>query len=161
MHRHFGGGAAAPALPGDRVLALGAETYPGGDPGVFNMAVMGMRLAQRVNGVSRLHGEVSRQMFAGLWPGFDTAEVPIGSVTNGVHAPSWMAGEVIGLGRAASRTARRGAGERLAEAGSGSPRPAPGRIWQVRRALRARLVDADPAAAARLLAAARLRPTPS
>src|SRR6185437_4415482 len=50
-----------------RVLALGAETYPGGDPHVFNMAVMGMRLAQRVNGVSLLHGQVSREMFAGLW----------------------------------------------------------------------------------------------
>ena len=56
VEREFGGTAADPALPLDRVLALGAETYPGGDPAVFNMAVMGMRLAQRVNGVSRLHG---------------------------------------------------------------------------------------------------------
>ena len=77
MQRHFTGDAEDPALPVDRVLALGAETYPGGDHGVFNMAVMGMRLSQRVNGVSQLHGEVSRQMFAGLWPGFDTSEVPI------------------------------------------------------------------------------------
>src|SRR6202034_191895 len=91
------GDVAGPALPADQVLALGAETYPGGDPDVFNMAVMGMRLAQRVNGVSTLHGEVSRQMFTGLWPGFDTAEVPIGSVTNGVHGTTWLAGEVIGL----------------------------------------------------------------
>jgi starch phosphorylase len=66
VERHFSGTAADTALPSDRVLALGAETYPGGDPGVFNMAVMGMRLAQRVNGVSRLHGEVSRRMFAAL-----------------------------------------------------------------------------------------------
>ena len=73
VERHFSGAAADPALPIDRVLALGAETFPGGDPSVFNMAVMGMRLAQRVNGVSQLHGEVSREMFAGLWPGFDTA----------------------------------------------------------------------------------------
>jgi len=61
------------------------------------MAVMGMRLAQRVNGVSLLHGEVSRKMFAGLWPGFDTSEVPIGSVTNGVHTPTWVAPEILGL----------------------------------------------------------------
>ena len=81
----------------DRVLALGAETFPGGDPSVFNMAVMGMRLAQRVNGVSQLHGAVSREMFAGLWPGFDTAQVPIGSITNGVHAPTWVAPEVLDL----------------------------------------------------------------
>jgi starch phosphorylase len=86
-----------PLLPIDRVLALGAETYPGGDPDVFNMAVMGMRLAQRVNGVSLLHGRVSREMFAGLWPGFDTREVPIGSVTNGVHTPTWVAPEVLTL----------------------------------------------------------------
>ena len=86
-----------PLLPVDRVLALGAETYPGGDPDVFNMAVMGMRLAQRVNGVSLLHGQVSREMFAGLWPGFDTSEVPIGSVTNGVHTPTWVSGDVLAL----------------------------------------------------------------
>ncbi len=86
-----------PLLPIERVLALGAETYPGGDPDVFNMAVMGMRLAQRVNGVSLLHGQVSREMFTGLWPGFDTSEVPIGSVTNGVHTPTWVSGEVLSL----------------------------------------------------------------
>jgi glycogen phosphorylase len=111
------------ALPLDRVLALGAETYPGGDPHVFNMAVMGMRLAGRVNGVSVLHGEVSREMFAGLWPGFDTAEVPIGSITNGVHAPTWVAREVCDLGDSA-------------DAASADAE----RLWGIRRRLRARLV---------------------
>src|SRR5262249_55227038 len=97
IEQHFSGPAGDPALPTDRVLALGAETYPGGDPEVFNMAVMGMRLAQRVNGVSRLHGRVSRAMFAGLWPGFDPDEVPIGSITNGVHAATWVAPEIRAL----------------------------------------------------------------
>ena len=60
VERYFSKEAGDPALPVERVLALGAETYPGGDPHVFNMAVMGMRLAQRVNGVSKLHGAVSR-----------------------------------------------------------------------------------------------------
>jgi starch phosphorylase len=87
------------------------------------MAVMGMRLAERVNGVSVLHGAVSREMFAGLWPGFDTAEVPIGSITNGVHAPTWVAREVSDLGDSAS----------AAEAEAG-------RLWEIRRLLRARLV---------------------
>src|SRR3712207_2272523 len=50
---------------------------------------MGLRLGQHANGVSKLHGEVSRGMFSGLWPGFDQADVPITSVTNGVHAPTW------------------------------------------------------------------------
>ena len=52
-------------LPLDRVLALGAEDYQGGDPSKFNMAVMCFRLAQRANGVSALHGSVSREMFQG------------------------------------------------------------------------------------------------
>src|SRR5580658_2524470 len=102
IERYFSKDSSDPELPIERVLALGAETYPGGDPHVFNMAVMGMRLAQRVNGVSVLHGEVSREMFSGLWPGFDTAEVPIGSVTNGVHAPSWVAPEILSLARGAA-----------------------------------------------------------
>ncbi|NLU74903.1 glycosyltransferase family 1 protein [Streptomyces sp. HNM0575] len=86
---HFGDDGELEGVATEDVLRLGAESYPGGDPGLFNMAVMGLRLAQRANGVSSLHGEVSRTMFAGLWPGFDPAEVPITSVTNGVHAPTW------------------------------------------------------------------------
>jgi starch phosphorylase len=81
----------------DEVLALGAEDYEGGDPTVFNMAVMGLRLAARANGVSKLHGEVSREMFKGLWPGFDADDIPIGSITNGVHAPTWVARKVFDL----------------------------------------------------------------
>ena len=86
-----------PGVPVERILALGAEDYEGGDPSVFNMAVMGFRLAQRANGVSQLHGHVSRGMFSGLWPAFDEAEVPIGSITNGVHAPTWVAREMFDL----------------------------------------------------------------
>ena len=94
-----------PASPTDRMLALGAEE----NPSMFNMAHMGLRLAQRANGVSQLHGAVSRGMFGDLWSGFDTDEVPIGSVTNGVHGPTWEAREVtalIGRARAAPRRAR-------------------------------------------------------
>ena len=102
VSQYFGGGSSpTPGVPVDRVLALGAEDYDSGDAGVFNMAVMGFRLAQRANGVSELHGHVSRGMFNGLWPAFDEAEVPITSITNGVHGPSWIAREVIEL--AASR----------------------------------------------------------
>ncbi|MHC2184984.1 starch phosphorylase [Rathayibacter agropyri] len=78
-------------LPGvqvEDVLELGAEPGDSGST-AFNMAYMGLRLAQRSNGVSSLHGEVSRSMFASLWPGFETAEIPIGSITNGVHAATW------------------------------------------------------------------------
>jgi starch phosphorylase len=97
VEQHFGGDNACPGVPVDRILALGAEDYDGGDPSVFNMAVMGFRLAQRANGVSELHGHVAREMFARLWPGFDEPEVPIGYITNGVHAPTWVAPEVLAL----------------------------------------------------------------
>ncbi|MER6090370.1 alpha-glucan family phosphorylase [Streptomyces bluensis] len=96
--RHFGPDAELPRIDVERVLGLGMETYPGGEPNLFNMAVMGLRLGQRANGVSLLHGRVSREMFSGLWPGFDPDEVPITSVTNGVHAPTWVAPEVFRLG---------------------------------------------------------------
>ena len=84
-------------LPLDQVLALGAEDYEGGDPSKFNMAVMGFRLGQRANGVSVLHGEVSRDMFQGLWADFDTSEVPITSITNGVHHLTWVHDELLEL----------------------------------------------------------------
>jgi starch phosphorylase len=60
----------------------------------FNMAIMGLRLAAHSNGVARLHGEVSREMFGDLWPGLPTREVPIGHVTNGVHARTWVSDRV-------------------------------------------------------------------
>jgi glycogen phosphorylase len=127
-------------LPADRITALGSETFPGGDPGVFNMAVMGMRLAQRVNGVSQLHGQVSRAMFTGLWPGFDVAEVPITSVTNGVHAPTWVAPEIYGLAPGHNRGH---AGTDPADDPEFWQRVAadPARLWEVRRVLRARLIE--------------------
>ncbi len=137
IESHFGGELAAPGLPIERVLALGAETYPGGDSGVFNMAVMGLRLAQRANGVSKLHGHVSRDMFAGLWPGFESDDVPIGSITNGVHAPTWVAPEVVALAHRvdeASGDAGDASWDAFAQARESE-------IWEVRRTLRARLVE--------------------
>ncbi|GGV30987.1 alpha-1,4 glucan phosphorylase [Streptomyces filipinensis] len=140
--RHFGPDAELPGIEVDRVLRLGMETYPGGEPNLFNMAVMGLRLAQRANGVSLLHGQVSREMFAGLWPGFDAEEVPITSVTNGVHAPTWVAPEVLRLG------ARQVGSERAEDALTvgGSERwdsvadIADQEIWELRRTLREQLV---------------------
>ena len=84
-------------LPLDRILAFGSEDYEGGDPSRFNMAVMGFRLGQRANGVSELHGDVSRKMFQGLWPAFDETEVPITSITNGVHHRTWVHPELLEL----------------------------------------------------------------
>jgi starch phosphorylase len=63
----------------------------------FNMAVMGLRLAGRSNGVAQLHGAVSREMFQGLWPDVTVEEVPIGAITNGVHAHTWVSDGIAGL----------------------------------------------------------------
>jgi starch phosphorylase len=120
-------------LPVERILALGAEE----DPTKFNMAHMGLRLGQRANGVSQLHGVVSRGMFNDLWPGFDAAEVPISSITNGVHAPTWMAREILEI-------AERAAGADSVAAGTGwdaIDQIADAELWNVKRALRERLVD--------------------
>jgi starch phosphorylase len=58
--------------------------------GRFNMTVLALRLAGRSNGVSQLHGQVSRQMWQSVWPDRPVEEVPIGAITNGAHVPSWI-----------------------------------------------------------------------
>ena len=93
------------------------------------MAHMGLRLGQRANGVAKLHGVVSREMFAGLWPGFDFGEVPIASVTNGVHLPTWAAREMYDVAGKQSAPTRPRARRRLAEVGH-DPRE---RLWDIRR----------------------------
>ncbi|HEY1691159.1 MAG TPA: alpha-glucan family phosphorylase [Polyangiaceae bacterium] len=75
------------------VLALGRiDPRDGGAP--FSMPVLAMRTADHYNGVSELHGEVSRRMWQGLWPDLPQHEIPIDFITNGVHTPSWVAGEM-------------------------------------------------------------------
>ena len=75
-------------VPLPRLLALG-RANPRDDREAFNMAYLAMRASGAVNGVSRLHGEVSRSIFAPLFPRWPLREVPVGHVTNGVHTPSW------------------------------------------------------------------------
>ena len=93
IERYFSGWAAACGVSIDQLMTLGHRPDEDGDE-PFNMAVMGMRLAERRNGVSALHGEVSREMFAGLWPGAPEDEVPVGSITNGVHGSTWVSAEI-------------------------------------------------------------------
>ncbi len=137
IERYFGGAQALEGVPVEQLLALGAETYEGGSPGVFNMAVMGLRLAQRANGVSQLHGVVSRDMFDGLWPGFDPAEVPIVSITNGVHGPTWVDRKVFELARTHADIHVLDTQETW-EAFNIVPR---GEVWKTKRELRAQLVE--------------------
>jgi starch phosphorylase len=124
--QHYFSADLLPGLGVDRVLALGREP----DTDMFNMAHMGLRLAQRSNGVSQLHGEVSRGMFSSLWGGFDAPEVPIGSVTNGVHGPTWTAREIAGMTAGAAAA---GAGPELFGVSDAL-------LWEMRGTLRNRLV---------------------
>jgi starch phosphorylase len=93
MEKYFGAWAKEVGITADELMALGQRA---GDPPDerFNMAVMGLRLAGRSNAVSKLHGAVSRDMFGDLWPDVPGDEVPIGSITNGVHADTWVSAEV-------------------------------------------------------------------
>lgn len=72
----------------DDLLALGRQN-PHDATEAFNMAYLAIRGSGAVNGVSRLHGKVSRQLFASLFPRWPQDDVPIGHVTNGVHVPTW------------------------------------------------------------------------
>jgi len=96
IEHYFSAWAAECGIDMDQLMSLGHR--PGSAPDDrFNMAVMGMRLAERRNGVSALHGEVSREMFHDLWPDVPETEVPVGHVTNGVHGSTWVSAEMAQL----------------------------------------------------------------
>jgi starch phosphorylase len=76
----------------EQLLALGRrDRQDSSEP--FNMAYLAIRGSGAVNGVSRLHGQVSRRLFQGLFPRWPESEVPVSSVTNGVHTPTWDSAE--------------------------------------------------------------------
>jgi len=71
--------------------------YAGASESTFNMTTLALKLSAQANGVSRMHGRVSRKMWQVMWPDLFEEDVPITSVTNGVHAPTWMAPELCEL----------------------------------------------------------------
>ncbi|MBI4886503.1 MAG: alpha-glucan family phosphorylase [Acidobacteria bacterium] len=72
-------------------------SYDAGAGPMFNMTALALRTAATVNGVSRLHGDVTRRMWQPIWPGTPSEALPVGSVTNGVHVSTWMASEIAVL----------------------------------------------------------------
>jgi glycogen phosphorylase len=130
MDRFFTGMAEAMGMDMATFMAIGrVDASDPEEP--FTMTVLALRVAEQANGVSALHGDVSREMWHGLWPELAQADVPIGHITNGVHLPSWVHPEVaavcdvpldrIGLDDTA-------------------PDPDPEALWQVRAARRQHLV---------------------
>jgi starch phosphorylase len=83
-------------LSSDRLMSLGREN-PANPNEEFTMTVLALKLARRANAVSALHGEVSRAMWTGLYPGRAEDAVPIGHITNGVHVPTWLAPQMYRL----------------------------------------------------------------
>ena len=82
-------------LSHDSLMGLGRDG--GGYHEQFCLTVLGLRLSRRANAVSALHGEVSRSMWTGLYPGRPEDDVPIGHITNGVHVPTWLAPQMFRL----------------------------------------------------------------
>jgi starch phosphorylase len=74
----------------ERELLFKLGAHPPNHQGGFNMTVLALNLANNCNAVSRRHGEVSRAMWQGLWPDKPVADVPIGSITNGIHIRTWL-----------------------------------------------------------------------
>jgi len=83
-------------LSAENLMGFGRE-YPTDQQEQFCMTVLGLKLSRRANAVSSLHGEVSRAMWWGLYPGKPQDAVPIGHITNGVHVPSWLAPQMCRL----------------------------------------------------------------
>ena len=120
------------------LLALGRRN-PGDGSEPFNMAYLAIRGSGSVNGVSRLHGEVSRRLFQPLFPRFPEDEVPVGHVTNGIHVPTWDGAEADRLWTQVCGK-ERWLGD-LACVEKGMRSVDDHRIWQMRSAGRASLVQ--------------------
>lgn len=122
--------------PIENLLDLGRRAP--GDGGPFNMAYLAMRGSRYVNAVSQLHGEVSRELFAHLFPRWPVAEVPVRSITNGIHVGTWD-------GAATNRFWNRASGDerwssQLEQASVFVERASDHEIWQFRAEARAALV---------------------
>jgi len=124
-------------VPWEEVLALGQ--LADGKARDFGMTVFALRMAAFSNGVSKLHGETSRGMWKGLWPELPETEVPIRSITNGIHTRSWVSHEVGELytrylgPRFLEKPGDHGIWERV----EAIP---PGELWRIHQTRRERLV---------------------
>jgi starch phosphorylase len=96
IHEYFGEYCRAHGIPFERMLQLG-QHGPAEQGDRFSMAVCALTASSLRNGVSRLHAEVSQSMFQCLWPSLPEREVPVAPITNGVHLPTWLNGDLAQL----------------------------------------------------------------
>jgi starch phosphorylase len=124
-------------IPLGDLLALGRQNA-GDASEPFNMAYLAVRGSGQINGVSKLHGQVSRHIFQPLFPRWPEHEVPIGSVTNGIHVPTWDSAEADALWTGLCGKKRwRGDGTQTKD----MHRATDEQIWQMRTLERKRLID--------------------
>ncbi|MGI9089094.1 MAG: alpha-glucan family phosphorylase [Chthoniobacterales bacterium] len=95
MRRYFGDFATQLGIPFDELFSFGQTRINPMDP--FSMTILALRISRHANGVSKLHGDVSQSLWKDVWTGVPTHEVPITSITNGVHTKTWMAPEFSAL----------------------------------------------------------------
>jgi starch phosphorylase len=96
IEHYFGDMIARLKIDKQEFLGLGRQN-PRDPNEPFCMTVLAIRLANVTNGVSKLHGSVSRKMWKSIWPELPDAEIPITSITNGIHTPSWVSADVLQL----------------------------------------------------------------
>jgi starch phosphorylase len=124
-------------IPLEDMLAMGRQNA-GDTQEPFNMAYLAMRGSGRINGVSKLHGQVSREIFAPLFPRWPEREVPVGYVTNGVHVPTWDSVEADTLWTTACGKRRWSGDEVCAD---DVRRLSDEQLWQLRTSARKNLID--------------------
>ena len=95
VEKHLAGSWGEMGQHRQRFLALGE--YDNGNGSQFNMTALALRTAGHINGVSALHGEVTRTMWRPMWPDTPADQLPVRSITNGVHVPTWMAAATFQL----------------------------------------------------------------
>jgi starch phosphorylase len=124
-------------IPVEDLLAIGRQNA-GDTSEYFNMAYLAVRGSGQVNGVSKLHGQVSRHIFRPIFPRWPEGEVPIGSVTNGIHVPTWDSAAADALWTTACGK-KRWRGDRPVEDDIRQlPDP---QLWQMRTEGRRTLID--------------------
>jgi starch phosphorylase len=139
MDEHLGPLADELGLNLHSLMGLGRVDPQNGSE-LFCMTVLALRLCRIANGVSSLHGVVSRDMWASLWPWRSVEEVPIGHITNGVHVGTWLASQMQVLyDRVLPETWHQRTGE--AEVWRGFEKVDPGELWEVHSALKLRLIN--------------------
>lgn len=120
----------------EQFMDLG-KLNPGDETERFSMSYLAANLSQEVNGVSWLHGDVSRKMFANLWPGYFPSELHLGYVTNGVHYPTWTSPEI----RALIETPSSDKGFDNNPIWNSIENIPDGKVWDIRNLQRKKLID--------------------